>query len=159
MDSREQSPWGFGNIRGKDRLLIYVERVVTTLKTGDYSIEGYRDEVTIERKSLDDLVNCCGKERARFEEEHRRLQQFGAGNSCVVVEANWQDVYKHNYTSQIAPKCVMRTQISWFARYGVPWFFPGSRRAAEIWAFRFFELWKKRREEHNGDQSDVPEPG
>ena len=57
---------------------------VNALRTGDYSLEGYQDQIAIERKSIDDLVVCLGKERDRFE------------YFAVVVEGSFADLATGN---------------------------------------------------------------
>ncbi len=46
------------------------------LKTGDYSLEGFKNLIAVERKSLPDLLSCLGKNRKRFYEQMDRLQEF-----------------------------------------------------------------------------------
>lgn len=43
------------------------------LKTGDYSIEGFEDEIGIERKSFDDLFHCLTSGQRRFKAQLKRL--------------------------------------------------------------------------------------
>ena len=43
------------------------------LKTGDYSIAGMEEMVTIERKTIGDLYGTLGRGRDRFEKELRRM--------------------------------------------------------------------------------------
>src|SRR5690242_7321038 len=64
VDNREQEPLRF------ERL----ETVSGTLYSGDYSIRGLEASFAIERKSIDDLANCClAAQRERFEHELHRL--------------------------------------------------------------------------------------
>ena len=48
-DTRESAPLDFSSFRG-------VESVRQGLKTGDYSVAGFQDKLTFERKSVQDLV-------------------------------------------------------------------------------------------------------
>ena len=57
VDTREQRPLD----------LTPLKSVPGTLATGDYSVRGLEHVVAIERKSLDDLLGCIGRDRARFE--------------------------------------------------------------------------------------------
>ena len=59
VDSREQSPYSFNGI----------ETEVKALPVGDYSISGLEDYISIERKEINDLINCLCQDRARFERE------------------------------------------------------------------------------------------
>jgi len=112
-----------------------------TLETGDYSIDGYARCVTIERKSLEDLISTLSSDRDRFRREHERMAEMGPGNAVVMVEASWRDVLENRADSLLSPKVVHRTALSWFRKYGVPWFFCDSRRWAEESAFRYLEKW------------------
>jgi DNA excision repair protein ERCC-4 len=47
-----------------------------TLDTGDYSLSGCEHIVRIERKSLDDLLGCVGRDRERFDREVQRLLAY-----------------------------------------------------------------------------------
>ncbi len=76
IDSREQTPLSFPNL----------PTTVGTLDAGDYSIVGLTHLVAVERKSIDDLLTCIGRERNRFKRELQRLRAYRF--RCVVVEAD-----------------------------------------------------------------------
>ena len=59
IDSREQKKWPFQNVK--------VE--TAKLDTGDYSLKGYEDRITIERKSKVDLIKTVTHDRERFKRE------------------------------------------------------------------------------------------
>lgn len=83
IDSREQLPFKWGPMieeRG-------------TLKTGDYSIKGYENEIGIERKSVADLCSTILRDRKRFEKEVIRGSKFKY--FAVVVEGRTQDIISH----------------------------------------------------------------
>jgi ERCC4-type nuclease len=64
-DQREQAPLVFTRLQA----------VAGTLYSGDYSIAGLESSFAVERKSIDDLANCCmGANRDRFEHELLRLR-------------------------------------------------------------------------------------
>lgn len=94
IDTREQRPYPFSDIpadakEGGGILKIRTQRV--TLQQGDYSLEGFTDQVAIERKSLADLFQTIGQERDRFERELERLA--GYRFAAVMVEGEWRDVF------------------------------------------------------------------
>ena len=64
IDRREQHAWRFENLPSE----------LGTLDTGDYSVRGLEHLVAVERKTLDDLLGCCGRERDRFKRELARLE-------------------------------------------------------------------------------------
>ncbi len=142
IDTREQKPWYFTKIaadKERDWLPLIENR---GLKTGDYSIKGFEDHFTIERKSLADLYGSVGQGRERFEAEHQRMREIvdAGGYCCVIVEAGQEDaIFRPPMESGLSGKVILGTQASWFLRYRVPWFFPGSCRMAELLAFKLME--------------------
>jgi DNA excision repair protein ERCC-4 len=59
-----------------------LKSVAGTLYSGDYSITGLEASFAVERKSIDDLANCCmAANRERFERELHGLcgYQFKLG--------------------------------------------------------------------------------
>ncbi|MFW6052967.1 MAG: ERCC4 domain-containing protein [Desulfosalsimonas sp.] len=121
-DSREQAPYTF------DRWQVEVERA--GLPAGDYSLAGFMDRVAVERKSIDDLVNCLKeKERDRFERELAKLRVYELG--AVIVEANLQDLAKGFYKSEMKPHAALQSVTAFYVRYGVPFLFCGNRAGAE----------------------------
>ena len=66
-DSREQEPLTFTRLQS----------VRGTLYSGDYSILNLETQFAVERKSIDDLANCClSSNRDRFEHELHRLRGY-----------------------------------------------------------------------------------
>ena len=142
IDTREQRGYRFDRIKadadeGGDRLAVRTLR--GTLATGDYSLEGHTDAVTVERKSLADLFGTLGKGRDRFERELLRLSVMACPN--VVVEAEWRDVFTNPPPhSMLSPKTVARSVIAWRCRYpAIHWWFLPGRAVAEAWTFRLLE--------------------
>ena len=121
VDSREQAPLDF---MGYD---CTVER--GALPTGDYSVAGLIDRVAVERKSLDDLIGCLmGENRDRFERELARAR--GYDFFAVVVEAAWEHLARGLYRSRMKPHSAAQSVVAFQVRYGVPFIFAGTRKAA-----------------------------
>lgn len=117
IDSREQRPFRFN---GPTR--------VVGLPTGDYSVQDYQDEIAIERKQLDDLVTCLGKERERFKRELERarsLEYF-----AVVIEGTFSDLCQGNYISKFNPKSAVESISAFEVRYRIPFLFCGTQALA-----------------------------
>ncbi len=145
VDGQEKAPYRFNGIRG-DAGQQHRPIIVTTewvhLKTADYSIRGLENQVVVERKSLSDLYKTLGQHRDRFEREHERMLEIvnGGGSAIVVIEADWETaIHWPPQRSQLPPKVVFRTAVSWQIRYRVPWHFLPDRRFAELFTFRFLE--------------------
>lgn len=151
VDSREQLPYTFRQFKAgaaQQHKPLQISWEWGTLQQGDYSIIGHEHEITIERKSLSDLFNSCGQGRERFEREHERMAEME--KAAVVVEAEWSQIIRTppEYT-RLKPKCIVRTAMSWWIRYGVPWFTLPGRRAAEQFTFRLLEkFWNEKHRQH-----------
>lgn len=114
IDTREILPYIFStpSIRG-------------TLKTGDYSIEGFEDKVAVERKELNDLIGCLTVGRSRFERELSRGMEMDY--FALVIEASLADIATGNYKSQMNPKSACQSVFAFSVRYRLPVFFVGNR--------------------------------
>ncbi|WKZ17749.1 MAG: ERCC4 domain-containing protein [Candidatus Jettenia sp. CY-1] len=106
-DTREQLPLTFPEAKVK----------IATLSTGDYSLEHFEDKVTIERKSLPDLLGSLGNDRDRFMREIQRMQAFEYAG--LVIEASMQVLYKGNWRSDIKPQSVVGSLQALSAKYGI----------------------------------------
>jgi len=106
IDTREQRPYEF---KGQDT-------IHTTLRTGDYSIDGYQDRVGIERKELSDYYGCLSANRERFEKALDRMRQLQF--SAIVLEASLTKLNKHlmygnGKWSRMSPGFAMKAYIEW----------------------------------------------
>ena len=117
IDTREQRPYGF---KGSE---------VGTIPVGDYSILGLEDYVSIERKTLGDLIACLTTGRDRFERElfkSRSLDYF-----ALVIEASLSDIANGEYRSEMNPKSAIQSLLAFSIRYRLPIFFAESREYAQ----------------------------
>lgn len=122
IDSREQLPFSFDRHE--------VETETTALQIGDYSIPGFEDRVSIERKALDDLVGCLmGSNRDRFERELSKSRHYDL--FCVVVEASMEDISRGRYRSQMKPQSALQSIFAFSVRYRMPFIWAGNRAGAE----------------------------
>ena len=85
-DRREQRPLDFSPFA---QYGVKVERAA--LRTGDYTIKGFKRQVVIERKSLQDCVSTLTHGRERFTREIYDRAAF-ATLKVLVVEASWADL-------------------------------------------------------------------
>jgi ERCC4-type nuclease len=158
-DHRERGAnYHFGGLRAdsgdKYRPLV-VRTLETHLVTGDYSIEGLEHLLAIERKTASDLFGTLAAGRERFAAEHERMRAMIAagGFACVLIESDLESILLDPpVPSQLDPKTVHRTAISWPMRYHVPWVWAGSRDLAEITTFRTLEMYW--RQYHHRKESD-----
>jgi DNA excision repair protein ERCC-4 len=132
VDSREQTPWDLSPLQMK----------TASLPTADYSLLGLESEVGIERKSLPDLVACCGVERERFTRELARLQAFRC--KALIVEATWGQIEAGEWRSKISPRSVMASLLAWIGD-GIPVVMAESHENAGKMASRILYLYARRR--------------
>ncbi len=125
IDSREQTPWSFCNLP--------TERAA--LDAGDYSLVGLTHAVAIERKSLDDLLACIGRERDRFKRELARLRGFRF--RTLVVEASYADLERGGWRSKIQPAHVLGSLTAWMAQFGLPIMLVGTHQAGAEFCERY----------------------
>jgi ERCC4-type nuclease len=132
QDSREQCPLDLSPMR--------VE--VGTLTTGDYSIRGLELVVSVERKSLSDLVACVASSRERFEKNVKRLIAYP--HRLVVVEATSDEIDRGDWRAAVSPNSVLGSILGWEAE-GLPFHFAGSHRGAEEVTRKFLHIVARRR--------------
>lgn len=114
-DTREQNPLDFGSVSD-------VPAIVRGLKTGDYSATGYEDLVTIERKSVTDLVNTVIHGRDRFERELQRMKDTHR-LYAIFCEGTWADIRYHAYQGFSNPLSILGSLDAFASRYGVPTYY------------------------------------
>ena len=125
VDSREQRPWSFENLE--------TER--GTLDTGDYSIRGLTHLVAVERKSLDDLLGCIGRDRDRFKRELARMRGFRF--RALLVEATLEEIEAGQWRSKLKPPHVLGALAAWQCQFSLPIVFAGDHDAAGRYAERY----------------------
>ncbi|MBA4389105.1 MAG: hypothetical protein C0404_14125 [Verrucomicrobia bacterium] len=133
IDTREQRPYAFANA------------VSGTLSSGDYSIQGLEDRVTIERKTKADAYGSLGRGRARFQREFERLALYDY--AAVVVEDTVPGFLNRPAHSKMNPKAAICSLLAWSVRYRVPVFFAGDRDHARALTYKLLEMfWRYRGE-------------
>ncbi len=124
VDTREQTPLSFGEH----------PVVRDNLATGDYSMVDFTDLVSIERKSLPDLVACVGRERERFERELKRLEAYRF--RAVLIESTLMRIHKGNWKGKIKPNHVLGSIASWAINKKIDFLFCDNPELASDMCFR-----------------------
>lgn len=144
VDSREQHPFQFlpnhRNWIGGERRL--------ALKTGDYSIEGMEELLSLERKNLADIVACTVTYRKRFLASCARLARFRW--KAILIEATFEDIKsgfeQFGIPSEVHPNAVTGTLDAIEAKFGIPIIYTSTihqlaaERAAS-WLSKHFTYW------------------
>ena len=142
IDTREKTPFGFtghmnwigGTVRRK-------------LAAGDYSVEGMERLLSLERKSLTDLITTLMQCRGTFFKECERLAKYRL--LAILVEASYEDI-KSPYDAELytlaSPNAVSGTLDAVEARYGIPVIYTSQNRAlaeekAASWLSKHFTYW------------------
>ena len=125
IDSREQTRWEFSNLP--------TER--GTLDAGDYSLKNLTHLISIERKSLPDLLACVGRERARFRRELQRLKSYRF--RTLIIEASHADLEAGQWRSQVKPSAVLGSLAAWQAQFSLPIWLAGTREAGAEFCERY----------------------
>ena len=121
IDTREQTP------------LVFPGPISTrrgTLRTGDYSLGGYEDRFTVERKSAVDLVGTLTRGRSRFERELERMAGYEFARVIVERPFSYIAAGRFGVVSLANPKAILGSVAAFEVRYGVPFVFAGDRAEA-----------------------------
>ena len=136
IDTREQHPFTFVP-------MVDVIACLGTLPTGDYSLRGFESAVTVERKTLDDLIGCLTHDRSRFKHELERMRGFNS--AAVVVEAPREMLLNGNYHSQMRPASAWQSVVSIMQEYRLPFQFCDGREDAERFVYDFLRHFHRHR--------------
>ena len=112
------------------------------LPAGDYSLDGWEDQVAVERKTLEDLVSTVIRSRKRFHKELERLAGYRA--ACIVVEANLADILTEQYRSGAHPNAVLGSVLSIVVDFRVPVFFCSDRQGARAFVEGYLRATRRR---------------
>jgi ERCC4-type nuclease len=140
IDTREQQPLD----------LAPLQTVTGTLATGDYSVRGLEHVVAIERKSLSDLLACCGRERERFDREVQRLLAYPT--RALIIESTWPEIEAGGWRSELQPNHVLGSLLGWIAA-GLPVLMCGDHARAGQYAARILFTAARRRWRENQEMT------
>ena len=132
IDTREQLPLDLAPLRTEPG----------TLPTGDYSLRGLEHLVCIERKSLDDLLGCVGRDRERFERELMRMMAYPV--RVLLVESTWGEIELGQWRSKVTSSQAMGSLIGW-AAMGIQLAMVGDHSRAGRFASRLLYTVARRR--------------
>lgn len=141
VDTREQNPYEWsGHLARK-----------TTLLTGDYSCmtteKVYTNEITIERKTKSDIYSSLGHQRFRFEEECIRMKSYTY--SSIVIESTIEGLLTPPYKTDMNPKSVINSLISWSIKYNIHIYFADNRIIGQTITYRILEKFVINKQRNN----------
>jgi DNA excision repair protein ERCC-4 len=132
IDTRENQPLDLNPLK----------TTVATLTTGDYSIRGLESVISIERKSLSDLLSCVGTDRQRFDREVMRLKAYPC--RALVIEATWAELESGDWRSKVTPQAVVGSCLGWIGA-GLPVALVGDHERAGRFVSRLLFISARRR--------------
>ena len=133
IDQREQIPLRFSPAVTTESVLLPV---------GDYSLAGSSERVTVERKRLDELMTCCGKDRPRFIEQIERMRGYEVKH--LVIETRFSNIALGITRSQLNPLSAIGTLIKFASDWGLPvWFAEDAAGAALLVERIMLREWKR----------------
>jgi DNA excision repair protein ERCC-4 len=100
--------WFFGTIRKR-------------LPVGDYTLLGMEDEVAVERKTIQDLVNSIIQDRRDFIEKCQKLSTFK--KKCLVIEGSLSSIKTPYEDSRAHPNAVLGSLLAAQERWDIPVYF------------------------------------
>lgn len=115
----------------------YKERIISkALKFGDYSIAGYEDMFTIERKMISDLYSYCGIERRT--KTDRKMSEFKGmidrgGWVGLIIQATEADVLAGNLYSRLSPEVVRKSIVSFEIKTGIHVYYSRHKKQLRRW--------------------------
>lgn len=127
-DTREQLPLFRNPPKG-------LEIIRQHLHFGDYSIKGFEEYFSIERKMMSDFYKYIGKEQDKTVVKMKQFEKMVQANGFVglVIEASEEEVYSGYGYSKVSPETARQALASFRIRYGVQTYCSESREAIERW--------------------------
>jgi ERCC4-type nuclease len=142
IDTRERAPFNFSRfpnwIDGDKR---------QKLDAGDYSLQGMEKLLSLERKSLSDLITTLMHQRPRFFRMCEQLAKYRW--RALLIEASYEDIktpYDEQYETLAHPNAVSGTLDALEARFGIPVIYTSTSRClaeekAASWLSKHFTYW------------------
>ena len=134
-------------------LIIRKPLLVDGVRTGDYSVQGFEKQITVERKTITDLYSSLSQRRTKFMEEMWKLQYFES--KALVIEGTYDQVINPPRTSyvkkysKIHRNSVLGSLVKINMEFGITVIFAGNRRNGEEWTLHTLKMFfnKKRKGE------------
>ena len=138
VDTREQDQLFKRPVKG-------LKVVRDKLEIGDYSVRGFEESITIERKNLSDLYMSLGKERDNFGKRIGRMALME--RAYLLIEGTEDEVLSFQPFSQLHPNVVRSSLCSIEVKTPVKIHYAFPRREAERWVIDTllkFHKWKRK---------------
>jgi ERCC4-type nuclease len=140
VDTREKSPFEFRRFPNW-----IAEEKRQKLNIGDYSVEGMEDSLSLERKTLSDLITTLIQQRPRFFKLCEKMSQYRW--RALFIQASYEDVKSpYGEYTYAHPNAVSGTLDALEARYGIPVIYTSrykelAEEKAASWLSKHFTYW------------------
>ncbi len=115
------------------------------LSCGDYSIVGYENKITVEKKSVLDLLSCLGQQRDRFKVEIEHMATFE--RKWIVVLGSEEELLSFQVYSKMHPNSVRASICSIEVRNNIHFHYQPKKSEIERWILdRFIKYWNVKHE-------------
>lgn len=145
VDSREQMPLRLF----QNHPNWFSGELAATLRSGDYSVEGMENVLSLERKSMADAIGSTIAGRERFIRSCSRLAQFRW--KAILIEASYEDMKTQYFNfedlhTEAHPNAVCGTFDAIEAKFGIPILYSSRNRdlateKAASWLSKHFMYW------------------
>lgn len=145
IDTREQEPY----FKNPPKNLTICR---TKLDVGDYSVRGFENCITIERKGTLEFLGSISNDRERFKAELKRMVANKIAHRFIIIEGTLEEVMEYtsigsnprgssehtvrplvHRTVGMASEAVFQTLVSLMLRFDVHFIFAKDKRDAEKW--------------------------
>jgi ERCC4-type nuclease len=142
VDTREQFPFDFSRFPNW-----IANQRKQKLDVGDYSVEGMEDLLTIERKSLSDLITTLMQQRTKFFKLCEKMTKYRW--RALFVEASYEDIkspYDEDLNTLAHPNAITGTLDALEAKFGIPVVYTSqyqelAEEKAASWLSKHFTYW------------------
>jgi hypothetical protein len=127
-DTREKKPWDFSGDK------YFNGQKDVALKSGDYSLDGYEDQIVVERKKdANELIANFTTDKRRIYDEIHRLKEFKF--AAIVIEQTLEDILdsksyfvSRKFKHRNAPVAiVINNLLTIMIQHGIPVIFAGKK--------------------------------
>ena len=145
IDTREQNPLVFR------KTINFEESIKAKLDVGDYSIKGYENKISIERKSPADLFHTLGKDHKRFKRELERAMSYDY--FAILVESPFSVVidkeFENAHYCKMFGDTIIQICYTLKLKYGIDVIFCNGRSEATRIIKQIFKAYVKLRDKPN----------
>ena len=140
IDSRERYPFNFNRFPNW-----IADQKKQKLNVGDYSVQGMENLLTIERKSLSDLITTLMQQRPRFFRLCEKMTKYRW--RALFVEASYEDIKSpYGEYTKAHPNAVSGTLDALEAKFGIPVVYASryqelAEEKAASWLSKHFTYW------------------